>query len=184
MATKQTKTNENKNAKVVDAYFRYVHDLRRGDEAAIGKLLELWHPDGVFEFAGSPPVTGTFTGRNAIHALYRNRFLANGMPLKLDRAVKKGKNPPDVALGNVDTRIQRTKASCDRLVAAWTTQVATDDKRGFDVAGSHVFKFRDGRITSLRIVVSPTPNEAEGLRLDQLSVDDIGRLALAAWAVV
>ena len=52
-------------------------------EGAPERLLELWDPEGTFEFAGSPPVTGTFTGINAISVLYRNRFAASGMPLRL-----------------------------------------------------------------------------------------------------
>jgi hypothetical protein len=41
----------------------------------------------------------------------------------------------------------------------------------------------DGKISKLRIVVSPKPDTAAQLDASQLSVDDIGRLSLAAWMV-
>lgn len=58
------------------------------------------------------------------------------------------------------------------------------DGRGFEVSGSHTFAFRDGKILSLKVVVAPRPQEAQNLALDGLSVEDVGRLALTAWAVV
>ena len=72
---------------IVERYFAYIRDLRRGDEAAADRLMELWDDDGVFEFAGAPPVTGTFKGHNAIHVLYKNRAKAAGMRLTLEGGV-------------------------------------------------------------------------------------------------
>ncbi len=172
------------NNKLVETYFAYIKELRAGEESAVEKLVELWDSDGVFEFHGAPPVTGTFTGRNAIHTLYKNRFLANGMPLKLEGTKSKESGNVEAALGVVNTEVHRTRQTDEKVVAAWTTEVGTKDGRGFQVAGSHTFTFKDGKIQSLKIVVSPKPDAAENLSLEGLSVDDIGRLALAAWAVV
>jgi hypothetical protein len=171
---------------VVEKYFRYIRELRSGTSGAVERLVELWDPDGVFEFAGSPPVTGTFKGRQAIHTLYKNRFHASGMPLKLEgkSGAASRRGGPDVALGVVDTEVNRMRILDDKVVAGWTTVVGTTDKRGFQVSGSHTFAFKDGMISSLKVVISPKSDVARNLNIEGLAVNDIGRLALAAWAVV
>jgi ketosteroid isomerase-like protein len=178
------KTINQDNEKLVSTYFSYIRELRSGVEGAVEKLMSLWIPDGTFEFAGSPPVVGTFRGRVAIEVLYRNRFKANGMPLTLEADSGKASKDRHAALGIVDTEVHHTRQRDDRIVAGWTTVVGAEDGRGFQVAGSHTFEFRDGRISSLRIVVSPRPEVAKDLKLEELGIEDIGRLALAAWAVV
>ena len=176
------------NEDLVRTYFELIRDLRTGVDGATEKLTELWDPDGVFEFAGSPPVTGTFAGLNAITVLYRNRFLANGMPLRLQGAANGGGKAPEAletALGVVETDVHRIRVlDDDRVVAGWTTLIGTADQHGFQVSGSHSFTFKDGRISHLRVVVSPKPEDSSGFDREALSVDDIGRLSLAAWAVV
>jgi hypothetical protein len=64
--------------------------------------------------------------------------------------------------------------------------VGTQEGHGFDVAGSHLFTFDGDKIKSLRITVSPKPDPShlKSLKMDALSVNDVGRLSLAAWAVV
>lgn len=177
--------------KIVDEYFRYIKELRAGKENAVGKLVDLWEEDGVFEFAGAPPVTGTFKGRAAIHTLYQNRVKAGGMQLMLQGREGAARATEEVALGTVDTKVhrvrtirQRPEDKPERIVAGWTTVIGTSDKRGFEVSGSHTFTFKDGRISALKVVISPKPDESGGLSMEKLSVDDIGRLALAAWPVV
>ena len=175
---------ETNHQKVVKSYFSYIRELRAGKDEAVGKLLELWDADGVFEFAGAPPLVATFQGRNAIHVLYKNRLLANGMPLQLE---PKGKAKADVnvALGVVDTEVNRMREmNGSKVVAGWTTVIGTDRKQGFEVSGAHTFTFRDGKIRNLKVVISPQPAATKNLSADELAVDDIGRLSLAAWAVV
>jgi ketosteroid isomerase-like protein len=168
---------------IVRTYFDRIRDLRSGKDGAVEALMELWDDDGVFEFAGSPPVTGTFRGKNAIHVLYKNRLNATGMPLRLEATSTERDRA--AALGLVDTEVHRTKRmAANKVVAGWTTVVGTSDKRGFQVSGSHTFEFKNDRIAALRIVVSPRPENTPQFRLEGLAVDDIGRLALAAWAVV
>lgn len=185
--------------KLIDNYFRCIKDLRNGNEAAVDKLVGMWSEEGVFEFAGAPPVTGVFKGINAIHVLYKNRVKACGMPLELAGAkTPAGKSfARNVALGAVDTHIDRSRAiavedkstpgsasKTQRVVVGWTTVIGTDDSRGFEVNGSHAFTFTDGRISHLKVNVSSKPRASANLDLDHLAVKDIGRLALAAWAVV
>jgi ketosteroid isomerase-like protein len=189
MAKQSARSN---NEKTVKNYFAYIRDLRNGKAGSVENLVELWDIDGTFEFAGAPPVTGTFQGRTAIRVLYQNRFKANGMTLTLQGALPRRRSGKEVALGVVDTEVHRTRALDGKIVAGWTTVIGTDDGRGFEVSGSHTFTFRDGKIRSLKVVVSPRPDSAEkttvakalDLKLDDLHVDDIGRLALAAWPVV
>jgi ketosteroid isomerase-like protein len=172
---------------IVRKYFDLVRELRTGVEGAPERLVDLWDPEGTFEFAGSPPVTGTFTGINAITVLYRNRFAANGMPLTLQGAGREeGKDGGiEDALGVVDTDVHRMRTLDDeRVVAGWTTTVGTREGRGYQVSGSHSFIFKGDKISSLRIVVSPKPEASEQFDASTLSIDDIGRLSLAAWAVV
>ena len=168
---------------LVKSYFAQIKDLRAGKTGAVERLVAMWHEDGVFEFAGAPPVTATFQGLHAIHVLYSNRFSANGMKLGERVKGKKGE-AMQAALGVVDTEVHRVRAVDNKLVAGWTTTIGTDRKQGFEVSGSHTFTFEDGKIRSLKVVVSPKASAATGLSLDELTVDDIGQLSLAAWAVV
>lgn len=172
-----------KNDELVRTYFNYIKDLRSGKEGSVEKLVSLWDDDGTFEFAGSPPVTGTFQGRNAIHTLYKNRFHASGMKMTLE-ASDTSKGDREAALGVVDTEVHRTKVMDGKIIAGWTTVIGTQDGRGFQVSGSHTFQFKDGKLSHVKVVVSPRPDTAKNLRMEGLSVDDIGRLALAAWPVV
>ena len=175
---------QNENEKLVQTYFSYIRDLRTGVAGSIEKLVDLWTLDGTFEFAGAPPVVGTFHGRAAIQALYKNRFAANKMPLTLEVDAKKPVPERQAALGVVDTEVKHIRHRDGHVIAGWTTVIGTADDRGFQVAGSHTFAFKDGKISSLKIFVSPKAEEARNLRLANLGVEDVGRLALAAWAVV
>lgn len=171
-----------KHEDVVNLYFERVNDLRTGKEDAVDRLVDMWDVDGTFEFAGAPPVSGTFHGRNAIHALYKNRLLANGMALRLETS--RPGQPSEAALGVVSTKPRRVRVMNDKVVVGWVTEIATGDKQGFSVSGSHTFTFKDGKIQSLKVVVSPKADEVPHFDLSALAVDDIGRLSLAAWMVV
>ena len=172
------------NEKLVKTYFSYIHDLRTGVPGSVEKLVDLWTQDGTFEFAGSPPVVGSFHGRAAIQALYKNRFAANKMPIALEMDASKPAPERHAALGVVETEVNHIRHRDGHIIAGWTTVMGTVDGRGFQVPGSHTFTFKEGKISSLKIVVSPKPEEAKNLKLSNLGVEDVGRLALAAWAVV
>lgn len=189
MAKQSTEAQPHKEyEQMVKDYFSYIRELRSGKEEAIGKLVNMWDPDGTFEFAGAPPLTATFQGRNAIHVLYRNRFYANGMPLELELKGKRAGANMDVALGVVDTEVHRMRGmNGSKVVAGWTTVIGTNRGQGFEVSGAHTFTFKDGKIKTLKVVISPQPEattKTANLSAEDLSVQDIGELSLAAWAVV
>lgn len=194
MATERTgEGGKDPREQLVGHYFHLIQQLRSGVEGSVQRLVEMWHPEGTFEFAGAPPVTGTYVGRNAIHVLYQNRLLANGMRLRLKGGKGGGGSKgdtraagsvADTALGVVSTEVQRTRVFPERLVAGWKTYVGTTDRGGFDVSGSHTFVFDGDRIKSLTVTVSPKPEASATLALEELAVEDIGQLALAAWMVV
>lgn len=169
---------------IVERYFALIRELRRGNPEAVPALMALWHPDGVFEFAGAPPVIGTFVGAVAITTLYKNRLASVGMGVRLETT--RGA-PEDVTLDVVDTEVRHLRTNGSRVVASWRTVIGTQAGHGFDVAGAHLFSFEGEQIKNLRVTVSPKADPSQlqdGLRLDDLSVNDVGRLSLAAWPVV
>jgi hypothetical protein len=103
------------------------------------------------------------------------------MPFKVET---KSLKTEDVALGLVHIDVNRVRVVEGKTVAGWNTLVATESGKGFQVAGSHAFSFRDGKISSLKVVVSPKAEQTTNLKLEDLTVNDIGRVALAAWCVV
>lgn len=170
--------------KTVDLYFHFVRGLRNGITDAVDQLVDLWDADGVLEFAGEPPLNAKFVGRTAIHTLYRNRLYAQNMPIQLEGEAKKRTATGEAMLSVAESEIQHMRAYDDSVIAGWETLVSTDDDRGFAVSGSHVFTFKNGKIASLQIIISPKPDRAANLNMEGLTVNDIGRLTLAAWAIV
>jgi hypothetical protein len=144
----------------------------------------MWDEDGEFEFCGAPPLTARYCGRTAIKTLYKNRLHANGMEVPLDAESAKALSHKQLTVNDVDTDVKKVRAHNGKVVAGWTTRIGTHEKVGFAVSGSHTFTFKDGRIASLKVVISPKADDAPNLNLSGLSVTDIGRLALAAWPVV
>jgi len=169
---------------LVNAYFDQIRALRNGVDDAVEKLTDMWDDDGVFEFCGAPPLSAKYGGRTAIKTLYKNRLHANGMevPLEGESAEKLGLK--DVTLSDVDTDVNRLRAHDGKLVAGWSTRIGTHQGLGFTVSGSHTFSFKEGKISSLSVVISPKADDAPNLKMEGLTVNDIGRLALAAWPVV
>lgn len=171
------------NGALVENYFSAISALRNGASASVDNLMNLWHPEGTFEFAGSAPVVGKFVGETAIRTLYKNRLNSNGMPLTLELS---GQNAVNVNLGLVVTDLSHLRYKDDQIIVGWKTTIGTTSGQGFDVAGSHLFTFEDGKISKLRVNVSPKADESteQSLSLSGLSVQDVGRLSLAAWPVV
>lgn len=91
-----------------------------------------------------------------------------------------------MTVGVVDTEVTHLRTDGNRAIAGWRTTIGTKENQGFDVAGSHLFTFQNGKIKSLRVSISPKPDQShlESLRMADLSVADVGRLSLAAWPVV
>ncbi len=180
--TKSTKTGKWME-RLVDTYFKLIRALRSGDENSVPRLMEMWEPDGVFEFAGAPPLVGTFKGAVAIETLYANRVKTTGKKLQLETRSAKAQ---DVTLGVVDTEVTHLRTNGNRAVVGWRTTIGTKQNQGFDVAGSHLFAFENGKIKSLRVSISPKADQSQWkkLRISDLSVADVGRLSLAALPVV
>ena len=169
---------------LVNEYFKQIEALRAGVDSAVDRLTDMWDVDGVFEFCGAPPLNAKYSGRTAIKTLYKNRLHANGMEVKLEEESSKKLKLDEVTLADVKTDVGKMRAHDGKLVAGWTTRVGTHQKVGVNVSGSHTFSFHDGKISSLKVVVSPKADDAPNLAMEGLSVKDIGRLALAAWPVV
>lgn len=186
--TKQEKDEQKviaANGRLVEDYFSHVKELWEGCDGTVEKFMSLWDPDGTFEFTGSPAVEATFRGANAIQVLYRNRSRANGMGVRLAPQPKTAKGLERfVVLANLRPNLRKHRASPDGAVASWNTQVQTGDGQGFEMIGNHQFTIRNGKITHLKVTITPKPREVEGLSMEDLTVADIGRLSLAAWAVV
>jgi ketosteroid isomerase-like protein len=167
----------------IQKYFEDLNKVYTREPGAVERLLDLWTDDGVFEFCGAPPVTGVFHGKNAVHVLYTSRFRLQGMTVTLPGG--DGTLPRKTAVQFVHRTVNRVKVVADDIVSAWTTAtISTADGSGFECSGNYTCRFRDGKIAKVRIVVSPKGEAAQGLRFQDLAVEDIGRLALAAWAVV
>ena len=86
----------------------------------------------------------------------------------------------------MDTEVTHLRTDGNRAIVGWRTTIGTQENQGFDVAGSHLFTFREGKIKSLRVSISPKPDESrlQKLAAADLTVSDVGRLSLAAWPVV
>lgn len=181
-------TNEEKvvkdNSRLVEQYFGHVSDLWEGKEGTVDKFMSLWHPDGIFEFTGSPAVQAVFQGANAIQVLYRNRSRANSMGLRLTSKPDKPAIERFCTLAQLRPNLRKCKASTKGAMASWHTELETGDKQGFVMTGTHEFVIEGGRIKSLKVTISKKPTALDGVSMNDLSVADIGRLSLAAWAVV
>jgi len=176
-------TYKTKNANTVKEYFILINKLRNRDDTVVEKLMNLWEPDSIFEFAGSPPVVGTFKGSMAIQTLYQNRLKSYGMNLTIhsNKDIVR-----ETSLGIVETNITHIREKGNQVIVGWKTTIGTEDGAGFDIAGSHLFEFSEGKIKNLRVNISPKADESvdKKLSLNDLSIMDVGRLSLAAWPVV
>ena len=174
---------KNEIEQIITHYFELIRRLRAGDSAAVDELMELWEPNGTFEFAGAKPVVGTFKGAAAIHTLYSNRLHACKMGLKIQTTTG---DEQEVTLGMVDTEVQRIRLNDNKASVGWRTTIGTEQGHGFDISGAHVFTFAGPKIKKMRITMSQAPARSHiaALNVDALNVRDVGRLSLAAWPVV
>jgi hypothetical protein len=178
-----TTTKNGTNEQTARRYFALIGELRAGKAESLDRLMELWEPEGIFEFNGPAPLNGAFHGATAIRTLYANRLKASGMPLRLETSRAQ---PDDVSLGLVETHVETVRSAEAKVLAGWKTTVAAG-QHGFDVPGSHEFVFGDdGKIKRLRVSVShkPVPSRLNHLSMEGLHVRDLGKLSTAAWMVV
>lgn len=149
---------------IVKQYFATYQDIRSGNEAAVDQMLELWDEDGAFAVAGPPPASSDFRGEFALRALFKSVAASRGDGGKVE-------------LDDVEVR-------GDKAIARWTARAEGGKASGLAVAGAITFHFKGDKIRRVDLVTSLQPAEGSKFSVKDLSVTDIGRLALAAWAVV
>ena len=165
---------------VVRSYFRLLSKIMEGDEKAVDEMLELWDEDGSIQFLGPPPLEAEFRGRAAVAVWLSNRLKVRGMPVKIKGIG--GEAADSLSLTTIN--LIEIRAVGEKIIAPHETTVGTDKEQGFILPGHNVFTFKGDKIFSVKVILSPKPEVAEGLKLEELSVLDVGRLSLAAWAVV
>jgi hypothetical protein len=109
---------------------RYVDAVVAGD---VDTIRELFAPDAVWRLdAGDLPVSGTWTGREAI----MNDFLAVAMS--------------HYEPGTVEIEITAMIAERDQVTLQWTSRARTRDGRTYENGCIGLFTVRDGQIQSVR----------------------------------
>lgn len=168
------------------AYFAAVADIRSGNDAGVEKMMSLWADDGVLEVSGGTGEDGwprrkVYKGSRAIRA----RFAAMMKPDKvhiidIDRDVA---SSVKVVVGEINVdKASRT------ATAAVTAALSTDEDtpRSFGIeAKNFVFSFDNEKIQHVSEDVSWSDAVVTFNLMGpgSLSVQDIGRLTLAAWAI-
>ena len=173
-----TTAKEKRREKVVAEFFKHLMAIHSGKVEAIDKMLTLWDDEGVVKLIGLYPYAGEFVGINAISVLYHNVARSAGMPVKLKYSKMKA------TLGPRKFEIESIQSVGDKVVATWRTEITTKEKVGFEMSGGDTFFFNGDKISRDMCTMSTRPAGIKGFNLENLSVNDIGRLALAAWAVV
>lgn len=173
-----TTSEAKKREQVVTEFFVHLKAIHSGKVETIDKMLALWDDEGVVKLIGLYPYAGEFVGINAISVLYHNVARSAGMSIKLKDSKMK------TTLGPRKFEVESIQSVGDKVVATWRTEITTKEKVGFEISGGDTFYFKEGKILRDMCTMSTQPAEIKGFKLQNLSVSDIGRLALAAWAVV
>lgn len=171
----------NKNIKeMTNSFLKNFSNIKKGDSKAVIKMLEMWTQDGVFQFDGLPELNGSFHGIMALEVLFTSiaRSAASGNEV---RGLKK-LHMNEMSLGEI--RTIGDECYCD-----WRQVVSREKGQGALIFGNIKLTFRQGLISAVKVVSLPlmsTPDEMlpQGLSMKDINITDIGRLALAAWAVV
>lgn len=158
-----TQSGSDNRESIIESYFAAFNAIQKGDERAVDRMMDLWHESGHCQVVGAGKLPDEYRGLNAVRALYKGIARAPRQEIHTERG--------------------RTRATKEDVVVEWTSQIGIDPKP-LKVDGSNAFSFKDNRISDLKIVLSPKGATGQQLKLHELEVSDIGRLALAAWAVV
>lgn len=143
---------------------QYIAALNRGDTE---RIFSLFADEAEVAFPGGGRLSGAFRGKEGLKRLYS----------------PKGK---EVAV-EFETTITNTVARDGLVAMEFHSRIAGAAKRGaFDSFGSLFFEIQDGRIQRLSIYLTePAAAKVGGINLsEELSVADMGALAVAVWAVV
>lgn len=169
---------------VVETYFAAVAAMRSGDKTAVNKMMSLWGADGVLQVLGGRgddgwPRSKIYEGSKAIQSRFESM-------LKSDRVAltgASGKVAVDVKF--VVGKIREEGNTVTAMVTA-TLSTGEDSPRSFQIEEKKFdFTFDKGKIRKVVEDVS-WADAVVSQRLERvglLSVQDIGRLTLAAWAI-
>jgi len=108
---------------------QYVSAAEAGDEGAV---RDLFAHDATWTLTGELPISGVWTGRDAIV----NEFLATAMSY--------------YEPGSVSLEITGLIAEHDQVVLQWTSRARTRDGRPYENGCIGVFTIRDGQIQAVR----------------------------------
>ena len=170
---------------VVREYFDEVAAIRTGDSSAVARLMALWDPDAVLHVVGPQGEAGwprEYRGSEAIHGRFNDMMNAAKRGVEL----KPGGAPVGfgvtVVLHSVD--VVESKATAHVAITLHTNEKRP---RGFEIhSGKFEFEFKSGKLSSVTENVDfnrAIEPRIAGIRQRDLSVSDIGRLTLAAWAI-
>lgn len=173
---------------VVQNYISLINGIRfSGEASAIDTLMTLWEPTGVFEFTDTPGFPTLYSGSAAIRSRYEAMLHAGELVLALEGT---GGGAAQTQLGPTLNRLVGVTPNANGVNATVATCYSTADGRGFQVqTNTFVFTFnpRSGRLSYVTERVSMDAVDCTllaGTTRENLSVNDIGRISLAAWAVV
>jgi hypothetical protein len=169
---------------LVKSYFATVAAMRAGEKQAVTKMMALWNPDGVLEVLGGRgddgwPRSKVYKGTKEIQARFEAMLQAS--PILLSGA--KGKVGFDVRVMVGDISEKGNTASA--LVTA-TVSAGKAGLQSFQIEEKKfVFTFAKDRIQKAVEDVSWSDAVVSNrvTATGALSVQDIGRLTLAAWAI-
>ncbi len=168
------------NAELTKKFLAAFKRIKGGDSTAVDEIIEYWVRDGTFSFDGVPELNGSFQGTMALDTLFSSiaRTAESGNEA---RGLKKLRTN---LLEFGDIRSVGNECYCD-----WKQIISGEEGQGALINGSIKLTFREGLVSSAKVVAVPVMDATDemlpkGLSMKDLKVDDIGRLALAAWAVV
>ena len=125
MDTTTTTTTELSRAVVLD----YMRTLTTGD---LDALREFFTPESTWTLAGDLPVSGTYTGPEAIFGEFIPRMLGRLVP------------------ESMEFEFEGVIADGERVLAEWNTRAETRSGHRYDQHCLAVFTVRGGRIASVR----------------------------------
>lgn len=169
---------------VVD-YFNGMEDLFAGDSTAIKKLMSLWAQDGILVLTGAPGESEwprDYKGSRAVQSRYADMLNMQKQQFKLADAGS------TVTIDSIDFCIESISLKGDVATVTLNAGVTTSKKPAiaFDYKRTFTFTFDKGKIQQLvehHDWSSAAEAQIERISAAGLSVKDIGRLTLAAWAI-
>jgi hypothetical protein len=168
------------NAKLTKSFLASFKAIKNGDSSAVNDIMKLWSRDGIFQFDGVPELNGGFQGTMALDVLFSS----------IARSAKEGNEARGLKkLKSNKLEFGEIRCVDDECYCDWKQVISDKKGRGALINGSIKLTIRKGTVVAAKVVAVPALDATDdmlpkGLSMKDLKVDDIGRLALAAWAVV